>query len=295
MPVRRPSRLRPSGPAWGHNPWKCPYGSCPTSLILSILSSTPPFPPCCCFPPLFPRREVFGPRSMTWLPGEGSREGLRGHRWGLGSIYPPPSCLSLRLPWVPTSQSLLHPCPAGQSSHVCVPCNQGTRGMEDRRRVMVEQAGRGPMCTFCPSETLPGSVSPSAPRLITMLIFINSWGFFMPCRPEIDRKGVREGGRVGDRGGGRGANQLNNNNNNSGSTRNNNPSSWSSGKQQLGDPAVPKGPHIGHTAQQSFCQSRATGLPGQFGHIRPWRQRKTNPHTGQKTPLRSNTKQGLLI
>ncbi|CAB1435170.1 unnamed protein product [Pleuronectes platessa] len=76
-----------------------------------------------------------------------------------------------------------------------------------------------------------------------------------------DRKGVREGGIDGDRGGGRGANQLNNNNNNSGSTRNNNSSSWSSGKQQLGDPAVPKGTHIGHRAQQSFCQSRATGLP----------------------------------
>lgn len=31
FPGRRPSRLRPSGPAWGHNPWKCSYGSCPIS------------------------------------------------------------------------------------------------------------------------------------------------------------------------------------------------------------------------------------------------------------------------
>uniref|UniRef100_A0A8C2XGR6 Uncharacterized protein n=1 Tax=Cyclopterus lumpus TaxID=8103 RepID=A0A8C2XGR6_CYCLU len=80
------------------------------------------------------------------MPGEESREGLRGH------------------------------------SHICVPCNLGTRGTEEGRRVIAEQAGQGPMWTSCPSETLTGSVSPLPPRLITSLIFINSWGFFMPSQ-----------------------------------------------------------------------------------------------------------------
>lgn len=152
-----------------------------------------------------PQAGVFGPRSVTWLPGEGPREGLQGHRWGLSSIYPPPSCLSLHLPWVPTSPTLFYPCPAGQSSHICVPCSPGARGTEESRRIIAEQAGRGPMWTSCPSENLPGSVSPSLPHLITSLIFINSWSFFMPCRPEIDREGGRRRGRGegGDRLGGR--------------------------------------------------------------------------------------------
>lgn len=52
-------------------------------------------------------------------------------------------------------------------------------------------------------------------------------------------------------------------------------------KQQLGDPGVPQGTHLGPLVPEAFCQLRAAGLQGQFGHIRlsqPWRQQKTNPH-----------------
>lgn len=192
MPVRRPSRLRPSGPAWGHNPWKCPYGSCPTSLIPSILPSTPPFPTMLLFSSSPPQA------GGVWTTQRdlAARGGIQGGAPG-PQVRPelnlPPSILPLPPP--PLGASFTNPPPprAQQANQaISVPCNLGTRGAEEGRRVIAEQAGRGPMWTSCPSETLPGSVSPSPPRLITSLIFINSWGFFMPCRPEIDREGGME-------------------------------------------------------------------------------------------------------
>lgn len=134
------------------------------------------------------------------------------------------------------------------------------------------------MWTSCPSETLPGSVSPSPPRLITLLIFINSWGFFMPCRPEIEREEARGGGGGvlgGDRDGGRDATPLH-----STTTTTTTAAGAQCWKQQLGDPCVPQGIYLGPPALEAFCQLRATRLQGQFGRARPsqpWRHQKTNP------------------
>lgn len=123
-------------------------------------------------------------------PGRGS--GATGEAWAQSTPLHPASPSTS--PGCQLPQPSPSPCPAGQSSHICVPCNLGTRGMEEGRRVIVKQAGRGPMWTSCLSEILTGSVPPTPPRLITLLIFINSWVFFMPCRPEIDREGGKEGG-----------------------------------------------------------------------------------------------------
>ncbi|KAK9533328.1 hypothetical protein VZT92_008452 [Zoarces viviparus] len=52
-------------------------------------------------------------------------------------------------------------------------------------------------------------------------------------------------------------------------------------KRQLGDLGVPQGIRLGPPVEEAFCQLRAAGLQGQFGHARPsqpWRKWKTNPH-----------------
>lgn len=140
------------------------------------------------------------------------------------------------------------------------------------------------MWTSCPSENLPGSVSPSPWRLITSLIFINSWGFFIPLRLEIEMDEVREGA-----GGMDGGDATPFNNNNNGIRRKQ--SSWSSVRKTAAW-------WPGRPWRLPF-KTISTGLQGQFGQSwppQPTRHyKRKSPQYGRKTPQRPNNKQVLLI
>lgn len=90
----------------------------------------------------------------------------------------PPSVLPLPSPPLGASLTSPPPPPSAQQANQAQSVCHAAGGLGGRRE---EQAGRGPMWTSCPSETLPGSVSPSALRLITSLVFINAWGSLCPA------------------------------------------------------------------------------------------------------------------
>lgn len=144
MPVRAPSRLHPSGPVWGHNPWKCPMvRSLPplssSSFLLHILL----------FSTVVLLLSSPGRGVWTMQRDLAARGGLL---WGVPEPQmrpevniPPfyPACFSS--PGRPFPQYSSSRCPAGQSSQICLPRIPGAKGMEGRRRrIIVEQVGQNP-------------------------------------------------------------------------------------------------------------------------------------------------------
>lgn len=164
-------------------------------------------------------------------PGRGS--GATGEAWAQSTPFHPASPFSS-----PGCQLYQPPMPSRPIKPYLCAMQPGDQG---DRRVIVDQGGWGPMWTCSPSETLSGFESPSSQRLITSLTFINSWGFFMPCRPKTDRTK----GRYGNRGGEKDATPHNNNNNNNMSGSRDNTTAQAAGalcrKKQLSNGWLPTG------------------------------------------------------